>query len=148
MDKQPCISLVVSYGAFPLHGTARYGSVRFTFGGFSTGYSTWYLVHFLVSPRPRFLASLTITKTRQHKQHNVYTTDNIHKGINVCKRCSFQVWRSGSLQFSQGQPQESIIKAKYAYKQGIGEHLISADPQCMWKGIWTIADFETPSSLP
>ncbi len=21
------------YGAFPLHGTARYGSVRFTFGG-------------------------------------------------------------------------------------------------------------------
>ncbi len=28
--------------AFPLHGTARYGSVRFTFGGFSTGYCTWY----------------------------------------------------------------------------------------------------------
>ncbi len=28
-------------GAFPLHGTARYGSVRLTFGGFSTGYSTW-----------------------------------------------------------------------------------------------------------
>ncbi len=27
---------------FPLHGTARYGSVRLTFGGFSTGYSTWY----------------------------------------------------------------------------------------------------------
>ncbi len=24
------------------HGTARYGSVRFTFGGFSTGYGTWY----------------------------------------------------------------------------------------------------------
>ncbi len=32
----------MSYGAFPLHGTARYGSVWFTFGGFSTGYSTWY----------------------------------------------------------------------------------------------------------
>ncbi len=31
-----------TYGAFPLHGTARYGSVRFTFGGFSTGYCTWY----------------------------------------------------------------------------------------------------------
>ncbi len=31
-----------SNGAFPLHGTARYGSVRFTFGGFSTGYCTWY----------------------------------------------------------------------------------------------------------
>ncbi len=31
-------------GAFPLHGTAWYGSVRFTFGGFSTGYCacTWY----------------------------------------------------------------------------------------------------------
>ncbi len=27
-------------GAFPLHGTARYGTVRFTFGGFSTGYCT------------------------------------------------------------------------------------------------------------
>ncbi len=33
-------------GAFPLHGTARYGSVQFTFGGFSTGYCTWYLVLF------------------------------------------------------------------------------------------------------
>ncbi len=31
-----------SFGAYPLHGTARYGSVRFTFGGFSTGYCTWY----------------------------------------------------------------------------------------------------------
>ncbi len=35
-----------SNGAFPLHGTARYGSVQFTFGGFSTGYCTWYLVLF------------------------------------------------------------------------------------------------------
>ncbi len=35
-----------SYGAFPLHGTARYGTVRFTFGGFSTGYCTWYLILF------------------------------------------------------------------------------------------------------
>ncbi len=33
-------------GAFPLHGTARYGMVRFTFGGFSTGYCTWYLILF------------------------------------------------------------------------------------------------------
>ncbi len=32
----------IAYGAFPLHGTARYGSIRFTFGGFSTGYCTWY----------------------------------------------------------------------------------------------------------
>ncbi len=31
-----------SIGAFPLHGTARYGSVRFIFGRFSTGYSTWF----------------------------------------------------------------------------------------------------------
>ncbi len=31
-----------TFGAFPLHGTARYGSVQLTFGGFSTGYSTWY----------------------------------------------------------------------------------------------------------
>ncbi len=36
-------------GAFPLHGTVRYGSVRFTFGGFSTGYSTWYLVLFITT---------------------------------------------------------------------------------------------------
>ncbi len=28
--------------ALSLHGTARYGSVRFTFRGFSTGYCTWY----------------------------------------------------------------------------------------------------------
>ncbi len=35
-----------SNGAFPLHGTARYGTVRFTFGGFSTGYCTWYLIIF------------------------------------------------------------------------------------------------------
>ncbi len=33
-------------GAFPLHGTARYGTVRFTFGGFSTAYCTWYLILF------------------------------------------------------------------------------------------------------
>ncbi len=33
-------------GAFPLHGTARYSTVRFTFGGFSTGYCTWYLILF------------------------------------------------------------------------------------------------------
>ncbi len=35
-----------SLGAFPLHDTAQYGSVRFPFGGFSTRYCTWYLVLF------------------------------------------------------------------------------------------------------
>ncbi len=50
-------------GAFPLHGTARYGSVRLTFGEFSTGYRTGYLVLFSVPPRPRFQANRTITKT-------------------------------------------------------------------------------------
>ncbi len=50
-------------GAFPLHGTARYGTVRFTFGGFSTG--VLYLVPdtFLVPLRSRFHASRTVTKT-------------------------------------------------------------------------------------
>ncbi len=33
-------TLKFTNGAFPLHGTARYGTVRFTFGGFSTGYCT------------------------------------------------------------------------------------------------------------
>ncbi len=37
---------LVPNGAFPLHGTARYSTVRFTFGGFSTGYCTWYLILF------------------------------------------------------------------------------------------------------
>ncbi len=42
-----CISMADPInGAFPLHGTAQYGSVRFTFGGFSTGYCTWYLILF------------------------------------------------------------------------------------------------------
>ncbi len=40
--------------------TAWYGTVRFTFGGFSTGYCTWY---FLVPPRPGFQAIRTVTKT-------------------------------------------------------------------------------------
>ncbi len=40
------ITFFPTIGAFPLHGTARYGSVRFTFGGFSTGYCTWYLILF------------------------------------------------------------------------------------------------------
>ncbi len=43
--------------------TALYGTVRFTFGGFSTAYSSWYLVLFLVPPRPRFQANRTVTKT-------------------------------------------------------------------------------------
>ncbi len=54
---------LLNFGTFPLHGTARYGSVRFTFGG---GFH-WvlYLVpgHFLVPPRPRFQAICTVTKT-------------------------------------------------------------------------------------
>ncbi len=59
------LPLKTAYGAFPLHGTARYGLVRFTFGGFSTGYCTWYLVPgtFLVPPQPRFQANRTVTKT-------------------------------------------------------------------------------------
>ncbi len=40
------LSKCQTFGAFPLHGTARYGTVRFTFGGFSTGYCTWYLILF------------------------------------------------------------------------------------------------------
>ncbi len=52
-----------SIGAFPLHGTARPGSVRFTF----VGVFHWvqYLVPgtFLVPPRPRFQVIRTVTKT-------------------------------------------------------------------------------------
>ncbi len=58
---------VCYYGAFPLHGTARYGSVRLTFEGFSTGYSTWYLVLFLVPPRPRFQVNCTVIKNVMFK---------------------------------------------------------------------------------
>ncbi len=51
---------IFSYGAFPLrHDTFS----RAHFWGVSTGYSTWYLVIFLVPPRLRFQASRTITKT-------------------------------------------------------------------------------------
>ncbi len=39
-------SLMALFHCMVWHGTARYGSVRFTFGGFSTGYSTWYLILF------------------------------------------------------------------------------------------------------
>ncbi len=48
-----------TYGAFPLHGTARYGSLL---GGFPLGTvpGTWY---FLVPPQPRFQAIRTVTKT-------------------------------------------------------------------------------------
>ncbi len=54
---------VVSNGAFPLHGTARYGTVRFTFWGFF--HWVLYLVPdtFLVPLRSRFHASRTVTKT-------------------------------------------------------------------------------------
>ncbi len=54
--------LCLSNGAFPLHGTARYGSVRFTLGGFSAGYCTWYLVLFSTT-LARFQAIRTVTKT-------------------------------------------------------------------------------------
>ncbi len=52
-----------SLGAFPLHGTARYGTVRFTFGG--VFHWVLYLVPdtFLVPLRSRFHASRTVTKT-------------------------------------------------------------------------------------
>ncbi len=43
-------------------GTIRLVGLTFG-GGVSTGYSTWYLVIFLVPPRLRFQASRTITKT-------------------------------------------------------------------------------------
>ncbi len=51
------------YGAFPLHGTARYGSLL---GGFplSTVPGTWYFFStFLVPPRLGFQAIRTVTKT-------------------------------------------------------------------------------------
>ncbi len=44
-SNQPAANIATN-GAFPLHGTARYGTARFTFGGFSTGYCTWYLILF------------------------------------------------------------------------------------------------------
>ncbi len=40
------VNMGLYYDGFPLHGTARYGSVRFTFVFFSTGYCTWCLVLF------------------------------------------------------------------------------------------------------
>ncbi len=48
-----------TYGAFPLHGTARYGSLLGVF------HWVLYLVPgtFLVPPQPRFQASRTVTKT-------------------------------------------------------------------------------------
>ncbi len=50
------------FGAFPLHGTARYGTVRFTFGGFSTGTvpGTWY---FFSTTSVEVPSSRTVTKT-------------------------------------------------------------------------------------
>ncbi len=47
----------VTYGAFPLHGTARYGSLL---GGFPLGTVPG---TFLVPPQPRFQAIRTVTKT-------------------------------------------------------------------------------------
>ncbi len=60
---QHCWELKLTKGAFPLHGTARYGSVRFTFGGFSTGYCTWTWYFFSTHLGRGFQAIRTITKT-------------------------------------------------------------------------------------
>ncbi len=57
-----CVYIYVSIYIY-IYIYIRYGSVRLTFGGFSTGYSTWYLVLFLVPPWLRFQANCTITKT-------------------------------------------------------------------------------------
>ncbi len=46
-----------TYGAFPLHGTVRYGSLL---GGFPLGTVPG---TFLVPPQPRFQAIRTVTKT-------------------------------------------------------------------------------------
>ncbi len=63
----PCARFIASddphsNGAFPLHGTARCGSVLFTFGGFF--HWVLYLVPgtFLVPPRPRFQAIRMLPK--------------------------------------------------------------------------------------
>ncbi len=44
----PLLWVEVKYGAFPLRGTARYGSVQFTFGGFPLGTvpGTWYFFYY------------------------------------------------------------------------------------------------------
>ncbi len=61
MGEKISSSLKGSYGAFPLHGTVRYSSVRFTFGG--VFHWVQYLVLFLVPPRLGFQAIRTATKT-------------------------------------------------------------------------------------
>ncbi len=55
-------SFRVPNGAFPLHGTARYGTVRFTFGGFPLGTvpGTWY---FFSTTSVEVPSSRTVTKT-------------------------------------------------------------------------------------
>ncbi len=52
--------LMALFHCMARHDTVRYSSLL---GGFSTGYSPWYLVLFLVPPRPRFQAIRTVTKT-------------------------------------------------------------------------------------
>ncbi len=63
LERMRFLGHVNTNGTFPLHGMARYGSVRFTFGGVFQ----WvlYLVPgtFLVPPRPGFQAIRTVTKT-------------------------------------------------------------------------------------
>ncbi len=77
----PLLWVEVKYCAFPLCGTARYGSVQFTFGGFSTGYSTWYMVLFLLPPRPRFQAIRTVTKTwRENSSDHWLAGENLYYG--------------------------------------------------------------------
>ncbi len=66
-NQKTCFYSIKEFEAFfalsiaAFHCMVRYGSVRVTFGGFSTRYSTWYLVLFLVPPR--FQANRTVTKT-------------------------------------------------------------------------------------
>ncbi len=52
-------SCCISYGAFPLHGTARYSTVHF-WGVFHSGTVPG---TFLVPPRPGFQVIRTVTKT-------------------------------------------------------------------------------------
>ncbi len=62
-----CWYLIESIGAFPLHGTAWHGTLQYSslLWGFPLGTvpGTWYLVRFLLPPRPRFQVIRTVTKT-------------------------------------------------------------------------------------
>ncbi len=67
-ESKPFLQLIQSFSPDAslmalFHCMVRHGTVRFTFGGFSTGYCTWYLILFLVPLRSRFHANRTVTKT-------------------------------------------------------------------------------------